>query len=109
MTPNDGVILRLCPRPGRKPCSLSGRLRSSGVVRGVSLPSFQACLGLEISGVERQIYCTRPQLPVSLGELRIHNLGVAGSTIDLLLLKQRHNVEATVVRRGGDIQVMVIK
>ena len=70
---------------------------------------FQACLGLEISGVERQIYFTRPQLPASLGELRIHNLEVAGSTIDLRLVKQEHNVEVNVIRRGGDIQVMVIK
>jgi glycogen debranching enzyme len=69
----------------------------------------QACLGLEISGVERQLYFTRPQLPASLGELRIHNLEVAGSTIDLLLEKQEHKVEVNVIRRGGDIQVMVIK
>jgi glycogen debranching enzyme len=35
---------------------------------------FQACLGLEINGPEAQVYFTRPHLPASLGELRIHNL-----------------------------------
>ena len=50
---------------------------------------FQACLGLEIIGMERQIRFIRPQLPASLGELRIHNFEVAGTTIDLLLV--RHN------------------
>jgi glycogen debranching enzyme len=35
---------------------------------------FQACLGLEINGPEAQVYFTRPHLPISLGELRIHNL-----------------------------------
>ena len=38
---------------------------------------FQACLGLEIDGPERQVYLNRPQLPASLEELRIHNLDVA--------------------------------
>jgi glycogen debranching enzyme len=33
----------------------------------------QACLGLEINGPEAQVYFTRPHLPISLGELRIHN------------------------------------
>jgi glycogen debranching enzyme len=70
---------------------------------------FQACLGLEISGIERQIYFTRPQLPTSLDELRIHNLEVAGATIDLLLKRQEHDVGVNVIRRDGNIQVMVIK
>jgi glycogen debranching enzyme len=70
---------------------------------------FQACLGLEISGVDQQIYFTRPQLPASLGELRIHNLEVAGATVDLLLKRQEQDVGVNVIRRDGNIQVMVIK
>ena len=34
----------------------------------------QACLGLEINGPEARIRFNQPQLPASLGELRIHNL-----------------------------------
>ena len=48
---------------------------------------FQACLGLEINAPEGQVYFTRPHLPASLGELRIHNLEVAGATVDLLLVR----------------------
>jgi glycogen debranching enzyme len=70
---------------------------------------FQACLGLEISGTEQTIYFTRPQLPVSLGELRIHNLEVAGSTVDLLLVRQEHNIGINVLRREGNVQVLVVK
>ncbi|HTC89931.1 MAG TPA: hypothetical protein VK686_16600, partial [Bryobacteraceae bacterium] len=66
-------------------------------------------LGLEISGVDQQIYFTRPHLPSSLGELRIHNLEVAGATVDLLLNRQEQNVSVDVIRRDGNIQVMVIK
>src|ERR1019366_4607979 len=68
----------------------------------------QASLGLEINGVDHQIYFTRPQLPASLGELRIHNLEVAGATVDLLLNRQEHDVGVNVVRREGNLQVTVI-
>ncbi len=69
----------------------------------------QACLGLEINGPERQVYFTRPCLPASLGELRIHNLEVAGATADLLLVRHEEDVSLTVLRREGDVQVMVVK
>jgi glycogen debranching enzyme len=69
---------------------------------------FQACLGLDISGVEQTIYFTRPTLPSSLGELRIHNLEVAGATVDLLLVRQENNVGVSVLRREGNVQVLVV-
>ena len=70
---------------------------------------FQACLGLEISGVDQRICFTRPQMPASLGELRIHNLEVCGATVDLLLVRQEHDVGVNVIHREGDVQVLVVK
>ena len=70
---------------------------------------FQACLGLEINGVEAQIRFTRPQLPASLGELRIHNLEVAGATVDLLLLRHEDDVGVNVLRREGNVEIIVAK
>ncbi len=69
----------------------------------------QACLGLEINGPEAQIYFTRPHLPASLGELRIHNLEAAGATVDLLLVRHEHDVGVTVLRREGSVQILVVK
>jgi hypothetical protein len=69
----------------------------------------QACLGLQINGPAAQIYFTRPLLPSSLGELRIHNLKVADATVDLLLMRHEHDVGVTVLRREGDVQIMVVK
>jgi glycogen debranching enzyme len=68
----------------------------------------QACLGLGINGPDAQICFTRPRLPASLGELRIHNLEVAGATVDLLLVRHEHNVGVTVLRRDGDVQILVV-
>ena len=50
-----------------------------------------------------------PQLPASLGELRIHNLEVAGATVDLLLVRHEHDVGVNVLRREGDVQILVVK
>jgi glycogen debranching enzyme len=70
---------------------------------------FQACLGLEINGPEARVYFTRPNLPASLGQLRIHNLEVAGATRDPLLTRHEHDVGVDVHRRDGDVQVLVVK
>jgi glycogen debranching enzyme len=70
---------------------------------------FQACLGLTVNGVEGQVSFTRPCLPASLGELRIHNLQVAGGTVDLLLVRHGHDVGVNVLRREGDIQITLVK
>jgi glycogen debranching enzyme len=70
---------------------------------------FQASLGLEINGPESQVCFIRPRLPASLLELRIHNLEVAGATVDLLLVRHENDVGVNVLRREGDVQVTVVK
>jgi glycogen debranching enzyme len=69
----------------------------------------QACLGLEINALESQIYFTGPHLPPFVHELRIHNLEVAGATVDLLITRQEQDVSVDVLRRDGDVQVLVVK
>jgi glycogen debranching enzyme len=69
---------------------------------------FQACLGLGINGPEAQVYFSHPRLPTFLAEMRIHNLEVAGATVDLLLVRHEHDVGVKVLRREGDVQIMVV-
>jgi glycogen debranching enzyme len=70
---------------------------------------FLACLGLEINGPEAQVCFICPRLPAAVGELRIHNLEVAGATVDLLLVRHEQDVDVHVLRREGDVQVTVVK
>jgi glycogen debranching enzyme len=70
---------------------------------------FQACLGLEISGLDQKIIFTSPHLPASLGELRIHNLEVRGASVDLMLIRQERDVGVNVIHREGEVQVLVVK
>ena len=65
--------------------------------------------GLEISAPQAGISFIRPQLPASLGELRIHNLKLAGATVDLLLVRHADDVGVNVLRREGDVQIVVVK
>jgi hypothetical protein len=44
-----------------------------------------------------------------LSELRIHNLFVAGATVDLLLIRHEQDVGVNVLRRNGDVQITVVK
>lgn len=69
----------------------------------------QACLGLEVNGVERRVLLHRPRLPAFIPELRITNLNVAGAILDLYLPRRGDDVGVNVVRRVGEAAVVVIK
>ena len=51
----------------------------------------------------------RPRLPTSVGELRLHNLEVGGAHVDLLLVRHDQDVGVNVLRRDGDVQIVVVK
>jgi soluble P-type ATPase len=44
-----------------------------------------------------------------VGELRIHNLVVGNGTVDLLLVRHENDVGVNVLRREGDVQILVVK
>ena len=68
----------------------------------------QACLGLKIDSLEGQVQFTRPHLPESLGDLWIHNLQVGNASADLQLVRHEHDVSVNVLRREGDLQIIVV-
>src|SRR5262249_34708858 len=70
---------------------------------------FQACLGLTVSGADGQVRFTCPRLPAFLGEVRINNLEVAGAVVDLQLIRHEHDVGVNVLRREGNVQILVAK
>ena len=45
----------------------------------------------------------------SLRELRIYNLEVAGAVVDLLLVRHEDDVGLSVLRRDGEVQILVVK
>jgi glycogen debranching enzyme len=69
----------------------------------------QGCLGLGVSGVERQVWFHEPRLPSFVTELRITNLVVAGCSVDLHLVRHGDDVGVTVLRRSSDLSVVVAR
>jgi glycogen debranching enzyme len=67
----------------------------------------QASLGLSIDGRAGRVVFHRPALPACLPELRIFDLGVADARVDLLLTRHDDEVSIRVLRRAGDLHVMV--
>lgn len=69
----------------------------------------QACLGLRVEIDARRLSFTRPVLPEQIEWLRIVNLAVGEASVDLLLTRHTHDVGVTVLRRDGEIAIVVDK
>ena len=69
----------------------------------------QACLGLRIDAAERRVSFSRAVLPDTIDWLRIMNLSVANTSVDLLLTRHTYDVGVTVLRRDGDVEIVAVK
>jgi glycogen debranching enzyme len=69
----------------------------------------QACLGLRIDAEARRLVLYRSVLPEHIDWIRFMNLSVRGSSVDLLLTRQTHDVGVSVLRREGELEVVAIK
>ncbi len=69
----------------------------------------QAVLGLQISASERRLLFASPTLPPFLEAVRIHGLQVGSANVDLQLTRHPDDVGVQVLRREGDVSVLVAK
>ena len=69
---------------------------------------FQACLGLRVDASESKISLVRPPLPPFLSHARIVNLGVGNASADLLVVRHENEVTVNVLRRIGEIDIVVV-
>jgi glycogen debranching enzyme len=95
--------------PGESPVPYPVACAPQSWAAGSVFLLMQACMGLRVSAVERQVCFHRPELPTSALELRITNLAVAGASVDLLLRRHDDDVAVNVLRRVGDVDVVVTR
>ena len=88
-------------RPGESPTLYPVSCAPQAWASGAVLLLIQACLGLDVSGMRRELTMTNPFLPPFLRELQIRDLRVAGGSIDLILTRQGDEVIADVTRAEG--------
>ena len=74
---------------------------------GAAFLLLQASLGLDIDALERTITFANPKLPASIKTLDINRLRVGDAELDLLCTRHEHDVDVSVVRRVGDVRVVV--
>ena len=84
-------------------------MRAAGLGVGAVFLLLGAALGISIDGARGEIAFDHPVLPPALGELRITGLEVGGGRVDLLIETHPHDVGLTVLRREGNVSVVVVK
>ena len=69
----------------------------------------QACLGLSIHATEGKVYFNKPALTEALQEVTIRNLKVGSASIDITLQRHAEDVSINVLRKDGEVDIVVIK
>jgi glycogen debranching enzyme len=72
------------------------------------LALLQACLGLRCDHAAGEIRFEQPILPPFADEVRIRHLRLGNAEVDVLLHRHANDVVVNVVRRMGDIRVVVV-
>ena len=71
--------------------------------------TFPLCLGIAIDAPRAQIRFSRPELPEHLKSLTIRNLRVGDASVDLWLERHPHDVGVNLLRRDGEVEIIVVK
>jgi glycogen debranching enzyme len=69
----------------------------------------QACMGLSLQQPTSQICFRSPLLPPFLEELRLANLTLGETSVDLLLSRRPLDVGVQVLRRSGEVDILIVK
>jgi len=67
-----------------------------------------AVIGISFDPGERQIRFKRPALPIWMDECRISDLRLGDAEVDLQLSRRENDVALHVVRRSGDVDILII-
>ncbi|MCI0583543.1 MAG: amylo-alpha-1,6-glucosidase [Chloroflexi bacterium] len=71
------------------------------------LSLLQTMLGMRARASDGILELDRPHLPTWLGKVTVHNLRVGNQTVDLLFHRWRGTTSAEVLRRSGDLEVII--
>jgi glycogen debranching enzyme len=68
-----------------------------------------AVLGLSIDATQSELRFTKPSLPDFINELHIERLRVGQGELDLLIVRWGEDVAVSLVRKSGDVRLVVAK
>jgi glycogen debranching enzyme len=96
-------------RPGESPTQYPVSCAPQAWASGAVFLLLQACLGLEVYGHEKKLVFSSPLLPEALREVTIRDLRVGEASVDLVLSRRDGDVGVNVLRREGEVSVVVLK
>jgi glycogen debranching enzyme len=89
--------------PTRYPVACSPQAWAAGAVSLL----FQSVLGFSVNAVGHQIRFSRPVLPASIDQVALHGVKVDGAEVDLLLERSGDALDLRVLRRMGNLEVVL--
>jgi glycogen debranching enzyme len=96
-------------RPGVGPTSYPVACAPQAWAAGAGFLLLQSALGLDVDATRRTVYFVNPRLPEAIGHLHIGHLRIGEGDLDLVCSRHAHDVDITVLRRHGDVRVVVVK
>ncbi|MEN6494542.1 MAG: amylo-alpha-1,6-glucosidase [Thermoguttaceae bacterium] len=96
-------------RPGQGPTLYPVACSPQAWASGAVFLVLQSCLGLSIHAPRGQLYFSHPILPAFVERLHLYNLRVGEATLDLLIQRHGEDAAVNVLRREGDVRVIVVK
>jgi glycogen debranching enzyme len=73
---------------------------------GAAYLLLQACMGMNIRAVEKNISFSNPMLPANLNEVHVEGLRVGKASVDLLLKRHSHGVAVEVLEKQGELEIL---
>jgi glycogen debranching enzyme len=94
-------------RPGKAPTAYPVACAPQTWSSAAVFMLIEACLGLSVDGLARQVVLAKPVFPPELDRLSIRDLSIAGASVDLHLFRHGQSVAVTLHRRRGDVEAVV--
>jgi glycogen debranching enzyme len=94
-------------RPGEPPIAYPVACLPQAWSAGAVFMVLQACLGLTIDAVSREVRIDRPTLPRELERLAVRKLAVGTSSIDLVFQRAAGRVVASAERAPDDVRIVM--
>ncbi|HUH92033.1 MAG TPA: amylo-alpha-1,6-glucosidase [Casimicrobiaceae bacterium] len=96
-------------RPGEPPVGYPVACLPQAWSSGACFMMLQACLGITIDGIKRQVRIDRPELPAELSRLLVRGLTVGEERIDLVFERTADRVAATPLGRTPSATEIVVR
>jgi glycogen debranching enzyme len=96
-------------RQGKGPTSYPVACAPQAWAAGAVFLLLQSCLGLSVRAHESRIYLHHSRLPEAIELVRIRNLRLGSSSLDLIFERHAEAVAVRIERRIGDIEVVAVK